>query len=118
MVTKPGDSSFAALYYPWIYVKEDVTGRLCLIPMGGHAAGIYVRTDIEVGVHKAPTSQLVNGAVDLELQMKSYQQDCLIPQGINTVRSFAGRGLLLWGARTLSSDPEWEYVNVRRLDLS
>ena len=114
-VTKPGDSSFAALYYPWIYVKETGTGRLCLVPIGGHAAGIYARTDVEVGVHKAPASQLVNGAVDLELQMKSHQQDSLITQGINTVRNFAGRGLLLWGARTLSSDQEWKYVNVRRL---
>jgi uncharacterized protein len=114
-VTNPGDSSFAAMYYPWIYVKDSGTGQLCLVPMGGHAAGIYARTDIEFGVHKAPASQLVNGAVELELQMKSHQQDSLIPQGINTVRRFTGRGLLLWGARTLSSDPEWKYVNVRRL---
>ena len=114
-VTKPGESSFAALYYPWIYVKEAATDRLCLVPMGGHVAGIYVRTDIEVGVNKAPANQLVNGAVDLEVTMKTYQQDSLIPQGINCIRKFAGRGILVWGARTLSSDPEWKYVNVRRL---
>ena len=114
-ITKPGDSSFAVLYYPWIYVKETGTGRLCLVPMGGHVAGIYVRTDIEVGVHKAPSSQLVNGAVGLEVVMKSYQQDSLMPQGINSIRSFPGRGLLVWGARTLSNDPEWKYVIVRRL---
>jgi uncharacterized protein len=114
-VTKPGDSSFAALYYPWIYIKENGTGRLCLVPMGGHIAGIYACTDIEVGVHKAPANQLVNGAVGLEVSMKAYQQDSLIPQGINSIRNFPGRGLLVWGARTLSDDPEWKYVTVRRL---
>jgi phage tail sheath protein FI len=114
-VSKPADSSFAALYYPWIYVKEAVTGRLCLVPMGGHVAGIYARTDIEVGVQKAPANQLVNGAVGIEVPMKSYQQDSLVPQGINSIRYFAGRGLLLWGARTLSSDPTTRYVSVCRL---
>jgi uncharacterized protein len=114
-VTKPRDSSFAALYYPWIYVKENGTDRLCLVPMGGHVAGIYAHTDIEVGVHKAPANQIVNGAAGLEIQMTSHQQDSLIPQGINSIRNFQGRGLLVWGARTLSSDPEWKYVTVRRL---
>jgi uncharacterized protein len=114
-VTKPRDSSFAAMYYPWIYVKEAVTGQLCLVPMGGYVAGIYARTDIEVGVHRAPANQLVNGAAGLEVRMKSYQQDSLIPQGINSIRNFAGRGLLVWGARTLSSDPTKKYVNVCRL---
>ncbi len=114
-VTKPGDSSFAALYYPWIYIKEAETGPVRLVPPGGHIAGIYARTDIEVGVQKAPANQIVKGAVDLELTMKSYQQDILVPQGINCIRNFAGRGILLWSARTLSSDPEWKYVNIRRL---
>ena len=114
-VTKPGDSSFAALYYPWIYVREAETGPLRLVPPGGQIAGIYAHTDIEFGVHKAPANQLVKGAVDLELTMKSYQQDSLTPQGINSIRNFAGRGILVWGARTLSNDPEWKYVTVRRL---
>ena len=114
-VTKPHESSFAALYYPWIYVKENATGKLCLVPSGGHVAGIYARTDIEVGVHRAPANQLVKGAVDLEVTMKSYQQDSLNLQGINSIRNFAGRDLLLWGARTLSSDPIKKYVNVCRL---
>ncbi len=114
-VTKPGDSSFAALYYPWIYVKETETGPVRLVPPGGHMAGIYARTDIEFGVHKAPANQLVKGAVDLELTMKSYQQDNLTPQGINSIRNFSGRGILVWGARTLSNDSEWKYVTVRRL---
>jgi phage tail sheath protein FI len=114
-VTKPRDSSFAALYYPWIYVKDDVTGKLCLVPMGGHVAGIYVRTDIEAGVHKAPANQVVHGALGTEITMKSHQQDILNPQGINSIRNFPNKGLLLWGARTLSSDPTKKYVNVCRL---
>jgi phage tail sheath protein FI len=114
-VTKPGDSSFAALYYPWIYIKDDVTGKLCLIPMGGHVAGIYARTDIEAGVHKAPANQAVHGALGLETTLKSYQQDSLNLQGINSIHNFPGRGLLLWGAKTLSSNPTKKYVNVCRL---
>jgi len=114
-VSKPGDSSFAALYYPWIYVREADTGPLCLVPPGGHITGIYAYTDIERGVNKAPANQLVKGAVDLELTMESHQQDILNLQGINCVRKFSGRDILVWGARTLSSDPTWKYVNVRRL---
>jgi phage tail sheath protein FI len=114
-VTKPMASSFAALYYPWIYVKENVTGKLCLVPMGGHVAGIYARTDMEAGVHKAPANQVVHGALGIEITLKSYQQDSLNPQGINSIRNFPGRGLLLWGARTLSIDPTKKYVNICRL---
>ena len=114
-VTKPGDSSFAALYYPWIYVKDNLTGKLCLVPMGGHVAGIYVRNDIEAGVHKAPANQIVFGALGLDVTMKSYQQNSLNIQGINIIRNFPGKGLLLWGARSLSSDPTKKYVNVCRL---
>jgi phage tail sheath protein FI len=114
-VTKPRDSSFAALYYPWIYVKQDGIGVTCLVPPGGHVAGIYARTDLEAGVHKAPANQLVKGAVDLEVKMKSYQQDSLNLQEINSFRNFAGRGLLLWGVRTLSGDPAKKYINVCRL---
>jgi phage tail sheath protein FI len=114
-VTKPRDSSFAALYYPWIYVKDDVTGKLCLVPMGGHVAGIYARTDMEAGVHKAPANQVVHGALGTDIIMKSHQQDSLILQGINSIRNFPDKGLLLWGARTLSIDPTKKYVNVCRL---
>lgn len=114
-VAKPRDSSFAALYYPWIYVKENGIGQSCLVPPGGHVAGIYARTDIEIGVNKTPANQIVRGAVDLELSMKSYQQESLNLQGINSIRNFTGRGIIIWGARTLSSDPTKKYVNVCRL---
>jgi uncharacterized protein len=114
-VTKPADSSFAALYYPWIYVREADTGPLRLVPPGGHVAGIYAHTDIERGVNKAPANQLVKGAVDLELTIESHQQDSLNLQGINCIRNISGKGILVWGARTLSSDAKKKYVSVCRL---
>ena len=114
-VTKPAESSFAALYYPWIYVKQTGTGQRCLVPPGGHVAGIYARVDIEQGVYKAPANQIVQGAVDLEFAVNKRQQDILNPQGINCIINFAGRGILVWGARTLSNSPETKYVTVRRL---
>ncbi len=114
-VAKPKTSGFAALYYPWIYVTQAGTGPQVLVPAGGHVAGIYARSDIERGVHKAPANQEVKGAVGLEFNITSGQKDMLNPEGINCICNFAGRGILVWGARTLSSDPEWKYVNVRRL---
>jgi phage tail sheath protein FI len=114
-VTKPHESSFAALYYPWINIKEATTGRLCLVPPGGHIAGIYARVDIEQGVHKAPANQVVKGAVGTEFSGNQNLLEPLNSQGINTIRSFPDRGIRVWGARTLSSDLETRYVNVRRL---
>jgi phage tail sheath protein FI len=116
-VSKPRSTSFAALYYPWIYVNPTRTSMDCLVPPGGHVAGIYARTDNSVGVHKAPANQVVKGAVSLELEVTQAQQEKLNPQGINCIRSFTGRGILVWGARTLSEDAEFKYVNVRRLML-
>jgi hypothetical protein len=109
------ESSFAAVYYPWIYVKQAGSGSLCLVPPGGHVAGIYARVDIEQGVYKAPANQIVQGAVDLEFAVNRRQQDSLNPQGINCIINFAGRGILVWGARTLSNSSETKYVTVRRL---
>jgi uncharacterized protein len=116
-ITKPNVTSFAALYCPWIYVKQVGTSQMCLVPPGGHVAGIYARVDIERGVHKAPANEVVRGAVDLEAQISQQQQDILIPRGINCIRSFSDRGIRVWGARTLSDDTLWKYVNVCRLFL-
>jgi uncharacterized protein len=113
--TKPHASSYAALYYPWITVKQNGAGQSYLVPPGGHIAGIYAHTDAERGVHKAPSNELVQGAVGLEYTVSKSQQDNLNPQGINCIRNFEGRGILVWGSRTLSSDPEYKYVSVRRL---
>jgi phage tail sheath protein FI len=109
------DSRFAALYYPWIKVFDPAGGRNTLVPPAGHVAGVWARSDGERGVHKAPANEVVRGAVDLELSLSKGEQDLLNPIGVNCLRSFAGRGIRIWGARTLSSDPAWRYLNVRRL---
>ncbi|CAM5415752.1 tail protein [Streptomyces spiroverticillatus] len=108
------DSKFAALYYPWIKTFDPASGQSRLIPPSGHVAGIWARNDSERGVHKAPANEVVRGAVDLELQITRGEQDLLNPIGVNCIRSFPGRGIRVWGARTLSSDPAWRYLNVRR----
>ena len=107
------DSKYAALYYPWIKVAGN--GRTLTIPPSGHIAGIYARNDNERGVHKAPANEVIRGAMEAVMQVTKGEQDLLNPQGINCIRSFTGRGLRVWGARTLSSEADWRYVNVRRL---
>lgn len=115
-VSKPKHAcSFAAMYYPWVQIQEASTGKLCMVPPGGHIAGIYARTDVERGVHKAPANQQVKGVVGLEFSVNDSQQGSLNLEGINCIRTLPGRGIMVWGARTLSSDPEHKYVNVQRL---
>lgn len=113
----PFDSSRAALYYPWIETADltGSNGRTRTIPPSGHIAGIYARNDETRGVHKAPANEVVRGALGLALQVTKGEQDTLNPEGINCIRAFPGRGIRVWGARTLSSDPSWRYINVRRL---
>ncbi|MEU6131038.1 phage tail sheath family protein [Saccharopolyspora sp. NPDC047091] len=109
------DSNYAALYYPWIKVFDPSSGRNKMVPPSGHVAGVWARNDTERGVHKAPANEVIRGAVDLETTLSKGEQDLLNPVGVNCVRAFAGRGIRIWGARTLSSDPAWRYLNVRRL---
>ncbi|MBA0051092.1 phage tail sheath family protein [Streptomyces sp. AJS327] len=108
------DSKYAALYYPWVKVFDPATGQSRMVPPSGHVAGIWARNDSERGVHKAPANEVVRGAVDLETQITRGEQDLLNPIGVNCVRAFPGRGIRVWGARTLSSDPAWRYLNIRR----
>ncbi|WP_432087166.1 phage tail sheath family protein [Streptomyces sp. bgisy095] len=108
------DSRYAALYYPWIKSFDPATGQTRTVPPSGHMAGVWARNDAERGVHKAPANEIVRGAVDLELQITRGEQDLLNPVGVNCIRSFPGRGIRVWGARTLASDPAWRYLNVRR----
>lgn len=103
----------AALYYPWI---KNTQGRL--IPPGGHIAGIFARSDQTRGVFKAPANEEVRDAIDLETAIDNSIQDILNPQGINSLRFFPGRGIRVWGARTLSQDSHWRYVNIRRIFLT
>jgi hypothetical protein len=110
------DSKYGALYYPWIKVANPARGgEPMLMPPSGHLAGIYARSDAERGVHKAPANEVVRGAIGLATQITKGEQDILNPLGINCIRAFPGRGIRVWGARTLSSDPAWRYINVRRL---
>ena len=113
------DSQFAALYYPWITVANPLAGNgqpsMIKIPPSGHLAGVYARVDSERGVHKAPANEIIRGAVGLERQITKGEQDLLNPNGVNCIRAFPGRGIRIWGARTLSSDASWRYINVRRL---
>jgi phage tail sheath protein FI len=108
------DSKYAALYYPWIKVPGP-DGAPLAIPPSGHIAGIYARSDNERGVHKAPANEVIRGALESSMPITKGEQDTLNPIGVNCLRSFPGRGLRVWGARTLSSDPAWRYINVRRL---
>jgi uncharacterized protein len=108
------DSKYAALYYPWIKTFDPATGQAGLVPPSGHVAGVWARNDSERGVHKAPANEVVRGAVDLELQITRGEQDLLNPIGVNCIRAFPGRGIRVWGARTVSSDPAWRYLNIRR----
>ncbi|MGD8279162.1 MAG: phage tail sheath C-terminal domain-containing protein, partial [Gemmatimonadota bacterium] len=108
-------SKYAAYYYPWLSVLDVRTGEERNVPPAGHMAGIYNRSDIRVGVHKAPANEVVRGIQRLQLQVPKGQQDLLNPRGVNVLREFVGRGNLVWGARTTSDDPDWKYINVRRL---
>ncbi len=111
------NSSYAALYYPWIKIRQPDTKEILSIPPSGHICGIYARTDLQRGVHKEPANEVIEGVLGLEQQITQAQQDTLNPLGVNCLREFSGRGFRVWGARTTSSDPLWKYINLRRLFL-
>jgi phage tail sheath protein FI len=115
MNTAGYDSKMSALYYPWIETMDPLTNRPINIPPSGHVAGLWCRVDESRGVHKAPANEVVMGANGLAFQVTQAEQGGLNKVGINCIRAFPGRGIRVWGARTLSSDPEWRYINVRRL---
>jgi phage tail sheath protein FI len=108
------DSKYAALYYPWVRVLDPVTRTEINLPPSGFVTGIYARNDTNRAVYKAPANEEVMLSQGLEMLVNRAQQDILNPEGINCFRFFPGRGYRLWGARTISSDPEWKYVNLRR----
>jgi hypothetical protein len=113
--SKITDTEYAAFYYPWLVVSDPKTGARKLVPPGGHVLGIYARSDDERGVFKAPANETVRGALALEFDITDGVQDNLNPKGVNAVRSFPGRGIRVWGARTMTSNALWKYVSVRRL---
>jgi hypothetical protein len=120
-------TSYAAVYHPWVRVFDPLSNDTILVPPSGHVAGVFARTDIERGVHKAPANEAVRGLylrdVGTEKALSTIvskgEHDLFNPSQINIVRDFRsdGRGIRVYGARTMSDDPEWRYVNVRRLFL-
>jgi len=118
------DTKYAALYYPWLAIRDPFPANLAdvhdyAIPPAGHMLGVYARTDIERGVHKAPANEVVRGITGLRRKVNKEQQDILnpYPVNINVIRDFRdnNRGIRVYGARVITSDPDWKYVNVRRL---
>lgn len=112
------DSAYAAFYYPWIKVENPIgtNGNAeVVIPPSGHVAGVWARTDETRGVWKAPANDTIRGVLDVEYAVTQNEQGLLNPMGINCIRPFGTRGIRIWGARTLSSDSDWRYINVRRL---
>lgn len=115
--TETPSTAFATLYWPWIRVMNPLDGHLVEVPPCGHVAGVWARTDATRGVFKAPANEVVMGAVELAADVDDAGQDPLNRNGVNCIRGFPGRGIRTWGARTLATDadPEWKYLNVRRL---
>lgn len=109
------DSNYAALYNPWLSVFDPLDKRNIFVPPSGSVAGIYSRSDNSRGVHKAPANEVVRGCVGLDVQYNKGEQDILNPKGVNLIRQFTGQGIRVWGARTVTSNASWKYVNVRRL---
>lgn len=106
-----------ALYFPWIKVKQGPQHTMGFIPPCGHVAGIYARMDKRVGIHKAAANEPLEGVLDVKMNINRKLQGRFNAAGVNSLVSFPGRGIRVWGARTLSDNPAWRYINVRRLFL-
>jgi phage tail sheath protein FI len=113
--TTLADTEYAAFYYPWIQTADLLNGAPRLVAPSGHVLGLYARTDIERGVWKAPANDVLRGVFGLEYPIDTGSQQVLNPRGVNAIRQFPGRGIRVWGSRTLSSNSLWKYVPVRRL---
>lgn len=108
------DSAYTAYYFPWLEVPT-ADGGVARLPPSGHVAGVYARCDLQYGVHKAPANEPLQGVTQLTLPLSDDHIGQLNADGVNSLRAFTGRGIRIWGARTTSRDPDWRYVNVRRL---
>jgi uncharacterized protein len=112
---RPRSSDFAAVYHPWLTVKDLVTGESVDAPPSGYMAGVWARTDAQRGVFKAPANTPIRGVIGVQRRVAPQEQGELNDAGVNVIR-VVGRGdILPWGARTLSSDAQWRYISVRRL---
>lgn len=109
------DTSYAAMYHPWVQCYDPLARRSTYLPPSGTMAGIFGRTDNTRGVHKAPANETLRNCTGLSVNYNEAEQGKLNPKGINLIRALPGQGIRVWGARTCSSDGNWKYVNVRRL---
>lgn len=109
------DSHYAAMYHPWLEIFDPLDKKNIAIPPSGSITGIYARSDNTRGVHKAPANEVVRACVGLDCQFNKGEQDILNPKGVNLIRAFSGQGIRVWGARTVTSNASWKYINVRRL---
>lgn len=109
------DSDYAAMYHPWIQIYDALNKKPAYIPPSGAICGIYARSDVERGVHKAPANEVIYNCIGLSSLYNKAEQDILNPAGVNLIRALPGQGIRVWGARTCSSNSLWKYVNVRRL---
>jgi phage tail sheath protein FI len=113
---RPSDGGYGAFYFPWITVRDPLSGELVDAPPSGHLAGIWARSDASRGVHKAPANEVVRGALNVTYRLTREEQGELNQNGINCIRLFPREGIRVWGARTLADgSSEWRYLNVRRL---
>jgi uncharacterized protein len=106
-----------ALYHPWPWASGR-DGSPLYLPPCGHVAGVYARGDQRVGVHKAPANEAIEGVLDLRVNLTEAEVGRLHAQGVNCLRALPGRGIRVWGARTLSGDPAWHHVGARRVFLT
>ena len=111
----PRDSQLGAYYFPWVKMYDPDNDTDIIAPPSGGVAGLMGRVDGTRGVHKAPANEILRGCTGLKYNLTNVEQELLNPRGINCIRDFPGKGIRVWGARTISSDPEWRYLNVRRL---
>ena len=109
------DTSYAALYHPWLSAFDHLLKKNSYMPPSGAIAGIYARVDNTLGVWKAPANEVVSSVVGLSVNYNEAEQGKLNPKGVNLIRNIKGMGIRVWGARTCSSNRDWKYLNVRRL---
>jgi len=108
------NGDYGAVYFPWVAID----GKPTYVPACGHVAGVYSRSDQAIGVHKAPANEEMEGVLDLRVNLTDPEQGRLNERGVNCLRAFPGRGIRVWGARTLSKAPVWTYVSSRRLFIT
>jgi phage tail sheath protein FI len=113
---RPRLSTYGAFYFPGILAVDPLTRKQIPMAPSGHLAGVWARTDLSRGVHKAPANEPIRGAVGLTYAVTRQEQEELNPKGVNCIRAFPAEGIKVWGARTLAAEADpFRYLNVRRL---